>query len=855
MNPRQFYTYLWRGGNAAYWWNGQTRASKWFDVETPENHGWKNADTYFGVNPCSEIPPTNASGEACPPEKVRAQLRYVAAINCLFAEYDGKDFVQPGEYAAYLPDGFDDLAERAKADARKAATLAAFKADRDTYKRRATARITETPLPPSVVVDSGGGYHCYWLLDRPFVLSDTNRELARQVLRAWVALVGADPGAADIARVLRAIGTHNHKYDDAPQVQIVLETGEVFGWSQFEELTGIDATFLAAQEAEERRRQAEADQPVDDVIAEFNRTHDLVALLTERGYQIGRRSDTTVRLSRPGRDKDQTSVVVFLDGNTQRSYHHSSSDSLHTGSHGHTRDAFDVWTHLQHDGDQAVAYEAAKRLQGKWTENAADVRIKFTNATGDTPAPGAIEPEKLVYKAEDGGVLDVWLATRGPGWCFVNGYDDWYHWCGTHWVKDEVQTVNAEIQELLERLNNRAHEDLRDAGDDKDAAAMAKSYIAATKRTKTRVVSVETMAQAQRGIRTAELNAGNMLNLANGVLDLETFELLPHDPARPMTYVLPWGYDPDATCPLWREKYLPEVIVDENTLRTDRDTIDLLQELVGYTLTTETKHEVMVWLSGEGGNGKTVFITVTQHLLGDLAGTVDFQTLGLPGNYDLADLPGKRFVFSTESQRGGQFAEGLLRRLVSGETLRTRAIYGSPFEYTPVAKIWWAMNDKPVIKDTSNATWRRLKLIPFNRTFTDKEKDVELTAKLLREMPGILNWAIEGLKRLRANGRFTPSAAADGALRDYRKASNPVVQWLTDETNDAPEGLFPTKASVAYSRYKLWAEKNGQKAENSTAFGRELTRLGVKKEQSYRGVFYSFALIDDSREEPDAKDA
>lgn len=72
---------------------------------------------------------------------------------------------------------------------------------------------------------------------------------------------------------------------------------------------------------------------------------------------------------------------------------------------------------------------------------------------------------------------------------------------------------------------------------------------------------------------------------------------------------------------------------------------------------------------------------------------------------------------------------------------------------------------------------------------------------------------------------------------------------------DAPEGLFPTKASVAYSRYKLWAEKNGQKAENSTAFGRELTRLGVKKEQSYRGVFYSFALIDDSREEPDAKDA
>lgn len=460
------------------------------------------------------------------------------------------------------------------------------------------------------------------------------------------------------------------------------------------------------------------------------------------------------------------------------------------------------------------------------------------------PQAGAGEPldlSKVVYKAEDGGLLDVWLAAHGADWLFVNGYEVWHRWTGTHWQPDESQQINGNIQALMQELNNHAHARKRSAGDDKEASAVASAYIAATKRSRGRVASVEGMAQAQRGVRAADLNAGNLLNLQNGVLDLDALTMTPHARERMMTYCLPYAYDPKAICPRFRS-FVREVLVVEGTTDPDENLVRLFQELVGYTLTTDTRHEIMVWLAGEGGNGKTVAISILRELLGGMAGNVDFQTLGATGNYDLADLPGKRLIFSTESKRGGHMAEELLRRIVSGERINTRPIYGKPFEFDPVAKIWWAMNDKPVIRDTSNATWRRLKLIPFNRTFAEAEKDIHLLDKLRLELPGILNWALDGLTRLRAQGRFSPAAAADAAASDYRRESNPIAQWLAECTTRSPDNLYPTLSSAAYANYKVWCEANGRTPMNSTNFGTEVKRAGVGARRTSRGVQFDIAL-------------
>jgi putative DNA primase/helicase len=461
---------------------------------------------------------------------------------------------------------------------------------------------------------------------------------------------------------------------------------------------------------------------------------------------------------------------------------------------------------------------------------------------GESPVIEITAPRVFNYHPEDGGILDAWLETFSNDWMFITGYEAWYRWMETHWQQDDTLEMEYQLQEMIRAMNEQAHEAVAKAkkeGDEDKAKAFA-AYINATKRSKSRVSSIEGMARQQKARAAASLDSGNALNLLNGTLSLDDLLVRDHDRNNLLTYCLPYEYDYQATCPRFKQ-FISEVLVKEDGKTPDSDLALLAQELVGYSLTRETSQEAMVWLSGEGGNGKTVTITVLSKLLGPLAVGMDFQTIGIAGNYDLAELPGKRIVFSTESERGGSMAEGYIKRIVSGETINARAIYGKPFSFQSTAKIWWAMNDKPTVRDTSNALYRRLKLIPFHRVFKESEKDVHLIDKLCEELPGILNWAIEGLLRLRRQGQFTSAAAVDAAKDEFRYESNPVAQWLKERTEAGGETL----ATSAFQNYSNWCVRSNQPEFNSTNFGRELTRMNVQKSKKRTGWAYSFTLINE----------
>lgn len=440
------------------------------------------------------------------------------------------------------------------------------------------------------------------------------------------------------------------------------------------------------------------------------------------------------------------------------------------------------------------------------------------------------------YRPEDGGILDAWRDLCGDEWIYVTGLESWFYRVKTHYELDRCQRLQKQIQTLLDKMNQIARDELAAlGGDDSDAAkAMRekiKAYISATTRTRHRVASIEGMAQAQRAVAADRLNTLNVLNLKNGTLDLDTLTLRPHSREDHLTYVLDYEYNPDALAPRF-EQFVCEVLVKEGTTETDLELCQLFQELLAISLTNETKYEVMIWLSGSGGNGKTVVIKVIQWMLGMMACNVNFETIGQMGNYDLADVQGKRVIFSTESERGSKASEGYIKRIVSGETINARAIYGKPFEFQSIAKIWWAMNDKPIIKDTGNSIWRRLQLIPFNREFSEEEKDTDLLNKLQVELSGILNFAIDGLRRLRQRGRLPESKAVTEAIADYRKESNPVLQWKDESTRTT--NAADTPASDLFDSYKAWAIVNNRQGLNSTNFGKELKRLKVAFRESCR---------------------
>jgi putative DNA primase/helicase len=468
----------------------------------------------------------------------------------------------------------------------------------------------------------------------------------------------------------------------------------------------------------------------------------------------------------------------------------------------------------------------------------------YTNGappTANGAPPHTATFDLLKYRAEDGGILDCWHDLYAEQWMYTTGYECWFGWTGTHWAKNECQGIQHQIEKLMDAMNRAAKTELANAIEDgdKEAVKIFTAYVGATKRTRARVASVEGMAQARCAVAAGALDAGNVLNLRNGTLDLDTVTVRPHDRCDRLTYCLDYDYDPAALCPRF-EQFVQEVLVNEEPDAngkwvTDVELCSLIQSAMGYSLTNDTKHEVMFWLSGGGGNGKSVLIKTIQALLGINAFSLNFANLGTTdGNYRLAKLVGKRVVFCTESQRNGGIAEDLMKQIADGSDIDARPIRGEPFNFRSQAKIWWALNDRPVIKDTGNAIWRRLKLIPFNRTFDDANKDVNLFATLMSELPGILNFALDGLRQLRGWGIFPEAKAVLAAVQEYKHESNAVAQWLDERTVKLATPV--TLSSALYADYKLWSDENGRQAFNATNFGKELKRLQIVFKSNTRSV-------------------
>lgn len=396
VSARKILSSLWRGGQYAYLWTDNGKRSKWFQIDesTTIPADWKDSNIYFSIHPCAAIPTHNSRGEKVQASQVRSQIKTITAINCVFGEFDAKDEVSTKEYAPFLPDDFDTLTDIAQKTAIKTAKEQAVVSDLAKFKQRAFLRVENSARYPTLIVDSGGGYHAYWIFVEPVMITDANRTHVQEVQAAWVDLIGCDPVSKDLARVLRVPGTSNVKPQYAPNFPIVsvIEYDEtrIYSFAEIEQLTGLDEVTTAAKQAQQRTKKDNQDKPTDNVIAEFNRTHHIVDMLVDEGYTLGWERPEVARLSRPGRDKGQTSVIVFKSGEKEMSYHHSSSDPLYTI--GHCRDAFDIFTATEHKGDAKLAYEAAKREQGKWTENRSSKRQAIDPLTGEILQLETVKP-------------------------------------------------------------------------------------------------------------------------------------------------------------------------------------------------------------------------------------------------------------------------------------------------------------------------------------------------------------------------------------------------------------------------------------------------------------------------------
>lgn len=323
------------------------------------------------------------------------------------------------------------------------------------------------------------------------------------------------------------------------------------------------------------------------------------------------------------------------------------------------------------------------------------------------------------------------------------------------------------------------------------------------------------------------------INLKNGLYNLKTHQMEPHRRELYQTSQLPFAYDPDATCPTWR-KFLSDVLVNEDG-DYDMQLGMVIRQAFGYSLTEDVSQRVSFWLVGPSGTGKSTLLDVLIALAGESHVTVDLDELK-KSQYQLADIAGKRVVTFTEPDSRGVLADGQYKRLVSSDTITARQIFGKPFRFQPVCKVWGAMNQPPRVVDRSEAVYGRVMIIPMNYVVPRAKWDRHLSSKLHNELPGIFNWAIDGLKQLKKDGKFQYSAAVEQARAEYR-AENDVEQAFVQDMCIVGKGKT-VKASQLYTAYKQWCYENGSQPKSSIKVSSDWKRFGFEKKRTSTGWLY-----------------
>lgn len=435
-------------------------------------------------------------------------------------------------------------------------------------------------------------------------------------------------------------------------------------------------------------------------------------------------------------------------------------------------------------------------------------------------------PDRIHYHLSDVGNAQRLVATHGHTLRWVSRWKTWLAWDGRRWARDESGEVERRAKDVLRDMMREAAEL---TGEDRTLLA---SHAIKSEQAN-RVRAMIDLARSEPGVSISYAMLDQQprrLTVRNGTLDLATGTLGPHNPAHLMTKLVDIEYDADAACPLWRDT-LSVIFGGDVSL------IEYVQRAVGYSLTGDTNEQCLHLCHGTGSNGKSTIFDVLGHLVGEYGQQADFTTFlerrhdSGPRN-DVARLAGARLVRSSEVGDQKKLNEGLIKSLTGGDTITARFLFSEDFEFRPQFKLWLAANHKPVIRGTDFAIWRRMRLIPFDVTITDAQKDDTLPFKLHKELPGILAWAVEGCQSWLQEGLRPPERVL-AATAEYRSESDIIATFIAECC--AVDRTAEVAGGTLYTAYMRWSKDNGEFVMSNTRFGRELTDRGIEVRHTNTG--------------------
>jgi putative DNA primase/helicase len=462
------------------------------------------------------------------------------------------------------------------------------------------------------------------------------------------------------------------------------------------------------------------------------------------------------------------------------------------------------------------------RLWAAAIKDAENHRLELRPATPDqhVPPPGRAltdlgNAERMVR--QHGGRIR---------WC--EEWRRWLIWDQVRWAVDR----ECRITRLAAQTARSIYGELINANGDKNEIFKH----ARRSESRERINAMVDLSRSQEGVSilSERLDSHPMLLACrNGTVDLQTGKLQPTRADYYITRLAPVEYDSQAQCPRWLQ-FLDRI------MEGDQEMVQFLQRAVGYSLTGRCTERCFFLLWGVGKNGKSTFVETIHSLLGDYALRTPTATLmaqryeqsGSQASPDVARLKGSRFVSAAESEAGQRLSESKIKDLTGQDTISARHLFGDLFDFRPEFKLWLSTNHKPIIRGTDDAIWDRVKLIPFAVRIPPEEQDPHLGERLRVELPGILQWAIQGCLKWQDRGLQFPKKI-EAAVEAYREEMDVLKEFIDDRC--VIDSTTEISNSDLYKAYRKYCEERAQSVMAHRTFTQRMSERGFNQIRKHRG--------------------
>lgn len=656
------------------------------------------------------------------------------------------------------------------------------------YKNDLLMEMCDSGMIPTFIVETKNGFHVYWMLVAPIFLNTLNPDqqnrlkvLYRDIEEAILHRFDGDPAAKDAARVLRVPGTIHQKNPLDPfEIKLTHSAPDnVYKFSEVQE-------FFLKKEAPNTWAATNGENPINDE----------VKVEIEKKYPKLERPSFKKLLSKvPGSVPEglrNKALLVIAYACKESGWTFDQTCTHFNEFHGlglreirkTIRSAFD------HSYDFGYSNEVMQAIVEP------DERVALSEATSKVLSKATKEKRETTNDQQKQKYLtyEFILAERYQYLKYKQRGEFYQYESGVYAPLQIGDVQSIVLNEMLgDGLTN-----YRKLSAVNDKIACFKSIPGRT------------------FTHEDEDSNPNIINFKNGLVDISTYIAHPHTPLYLSTSQIPVDYNHEASAPQW--KAFVNDIMDG-----DQGQVKLLQQIAGYSLTNSTRLAKAFVLFGSGANGKSLFTRMISKIVGSQnVSSVNLTTLNK--QFGLTGLIGKKLNLIDEIS-GNYFESNIIKGLISGEKMSAEIKYRpEPIEFHPTTKLIFSVNELPKINDTTPGLYRRFIIIPFNKTYVSNP-DLSLEDKLTQELPGILNWAIEGLKSLREDGRFNETEKNFEMMNVFKMDNSPMIEFLQSNYDPAPRGeesKYTVKSGALYQEYRSYCFDNGYKPKSLANFSREM---------------------------------